>query len=170
MSPGNLYRFFPGKLDIAEQIADENTDKRLENVRAVIRDKHLSPIEKLQAFLLDSLQTTYQTLDQDPRMAEIAELISRERPEFTERQMAKERALIAEILSLGNASGTFNVDDILFTARMVQAVTLKYRYPQLHSTLTLPLLEKELVGVVDLIVSGLHVRQSVPTEQGLVPA
>ncbi len=170
MSPGNIYRFFPGKLDIAEQIADENTDKRLENVRAVIRDKNLSPVQKLWAFLLDSLRVTFQTLDEDPRIAEVAEMMARERPEFLERQMAKERALIAEILSLGNACGDFNIDDILLTARMIQAVTLKYKYPQLHSALTLPQLEKELDGVVDLIVNGLHVRQSAPADQAPVPA
>ncbi len=170
MSSGNIYRFFAGKLDIAEQIADENTDKRLDNVRAVIRDKRLSPAEKLHAFLFDSLRVTYQALDEDPRMAQIAEMIARERPEFMERQLAKERALIAEILSLGNAGGGFNIDDILFTARMIQAVTLKYKYPQLHSALTLPQLEKELDGVVDLIINGLDVRQSAPAERETVSA
>ena len=29
MSPGNLYRFFPGKLDIAEAIATEDYTRRL---------------------------------------------------------------------------------------------------------------------------------------------
>lgn len=161
MSPGNIYRFFTAKLDIAEQIAEENTDKRLENARRIIRDKNLSAGEKLRAFLFDALRVTYRALDEDPRVVHIAEMISRERPEFSDRQLAKERALIAEILSLGNASGDFDVDDILFTARMIQAVTLKYKYPQLHSTLPLPQLEQELTGVLNLIVFGLNARRSV---------
>src|ERR1700677_674457 len=33
MSPGNLYRFFPGKLDIAEAIATEDYSKHLEHLR-----------------------------------------------------------------------------------------------------------------------------------------
>ena len=32
-SPGNLYRFFPGKLDIAEAIATEDYSKHLEHLR-----------------------------------------------------------------------------------------------------------------------------------------
>ena len=33
MSPGNLYRFFPGKLDIAEAIATEDYSRHLEHMR-----------------------------------------------------------------------------------------------------------------------------------------
>ena len=33
MSPGNLYRFFPGKLDIAEAIATEDYEKHLTVLR-----------------------------------------------------------------------------------------------------------------------------------------
>ena len=33
MSPGNLYRFFPGKLDIAEAIATEDYSKHLVHMR-----------------------------------------------------------------------------------------------------------------------------------------
>jgi AcrR family transcriptional regulator len=33
MSPGNLYRFFPGKLDIAEAIATEDYERHLEHLR-----------------------------------------------------------------------------------------------------------------------------------------
>ena len=32
MSPGNLYRFFPGKLDIAEFIATEDYQKHLDQL------------------------------------------------------------------------------------------------------------------------------------------
>ena len=33
MSPGNLYRFYPGKLDIAEAIATEDYTKHLDHLR-----------------------------------------------------------------------------------------------------------------------------------------
>src|SRR5271168_4948661 len=35
MSPGNLYRFFPGKLDIAESIATDDYAKHLEHLRKI---------------------------------------------------------------------------------------------------------------------------------------
>ncbi len=158
MSPGNIYRFFPGKLDIAEKIAEENTDRRLEAIREVVRDPSLTACERLHAFLFDALRVTYTALDEDPRVTEIAHMLSRERPDFSERQLAKERALICEILTAGNASGEFDIDDVLVTARLIQAATLKYKYPQLHSALRLEQLEAELEGVIDLITNGLKAR------------
>ncbi len=35
MSPGNLYRFFPGKLDIAESIATEDYERHLDHLRKI---------------------------------------------------------------------------------------------------------------------------------------
>ena len=37
---------------------------------------------------------------------------------------------------------------------MIQSATMKFRYPQLWSKLTLPKLERELEGVLDLLVNG----------------
>jgi hypothetical protein len=42
-----------------------------------------------------------------------------------------------------------------FAAEMVQAATMKFRYPQLWSKLTLPKLERELEGVMNLLTDGL---------------
>ena len=38
---------------------------------------------------------------------------------------------------------------------MIQAATMKFRYPQLWSKLTLPKLERELDGVLKLLIDGL---------------
>jgi AcrR family transcriptional regulator len=37
MSPGNLYRYFPGKLDIAEAISQEAGEKTLAMLRDVVK-------------------------------------------------------------------------------------------------------------------------------------
>ena len=155
MSPGNLYRYFPGKLDIAECIAEKTTDLRLERIRTIVRDSKLSATERLRLFLLDALRDTYETLDADQRIVEVAQFLARERPEFANRQLAKERALMAEILSAGNASGEFDIQDVLSCAETIQAATLKFKLPQLHSSLPLDQLERELEGVFELIVQGL---------------
>ena len=44
-----------------------------------------------------------------------------------------------------------------FIAEMMQSATMKFRYPQLWSRLTLPKLERELNGVMDIILAGLSV-------------
>ena len=40
---------------------------------------------------------------------------------------------------------------------MMQSATMKFRYPQLWSRLTLPKLQRELEGVMDIILAGLSV-------------
>jgi len=44
-----------------------------------------------------------------------------------------------------------------FIAEMMQSATMKFRYPQLWSRLTLPKLERELDGVMDIVLAGLSV-------------
>jgi len=158
MSPGNLYRYFPGKLDIAERIAEEAGDARLEAARRIVREPGKPAHQRLIDFLFDALRSTYRTLDEDPKIFEIAEIIVRERPEFGNRQLAKERALLAEILAGGNASGEFNIANVLEVAEMIQSATFKFKYPQLHSHLTLDKLERELDGVLKMICLGLMCR------------
>jgi len=155
MSPGNLYRYFPSKLDIAEQIAERGSDEKIDEARKIVRDPNLAPVEKLRAFLFNTLDSTFAMLAKDPKIHEIAQIISSERPEFSNRQLAKERSLLTEILSAGNASGDFDIDDINYTAEMIQSATMKYKYPQLFSKLTIEKLRAELHGVLDLILNGL---------------
>jgi AcrR family transcriptional regulator len=52
MSPGNLYRHFFKKLDIAEQIAEETTNRRLEKIFGIVRDSKLSATERMLKQLL----------------------------------------------------------------------------------------------------------------------
>jgi len=155
MSPGNLYRYFPGKLDIAFSIAEKHGQKTLNDLREVVRDKTISCVEKLRKFHFTVMQETYRDLEDDPKIYEIAQILSKDRPEFANAQMARERALLVEILSAGNASGEFRIDDVVFVAEMLQSATMKFSYPQLWSNLKIEKLERELTGVMDMILGGL---------------
>jgi len=59
-------------------------------------------------------------------------------------------------LAEGVASGEFDIADPAHAAEMIQAATLKFRYPQLWSRLTLAALEREVRAVIRLFVSGLR--------------
>ncbi len=155
MSPGNLYRYFPGKLDLALSIAESYGQETRDRLREVIRDKTLTPLEKLRKYHFEKLRRTYHQLEEDPKIYEIAQILKKERPEFSNEQLAKERALLTEILAAGNAAGEFDIKDIVFVGEMIQSATMKFSYPQLWSKLTLEKLERELSGVLDLILSGI---------------
>lgn len=159
MSPGNLYRFFPGKLDIAEAIATEDYARHLDNLRKLAMAPSKDARSRLHDLFFEELRRTYHKLEQDPRAHEMALVIAHERPTFANWMLANERKVLVELLEEGEKRGEFAIEDKELTAEMIQSATMKFRYPQLWSKLTLPKLERELEGVLKLIIFGLCPRR-----------
>ncbi len=155
MSPGNLYRYFPGKLDIAEAICTQAGEYAISRLREAMRRPGRSAKDRLRDFLFADMKLTYDQLEYDKQVFEMARVVSQERPQFANRILALNRALLSEILSAGNASSEFFIEDVVFTAEMLQSATMKFRYPQLHSKLPYEKLERELDGVLNLLLNGL---------------
>jgi AcrR family transcriptional regulator len=155
MSAGNLYRYFPSKLDIAMALAEEYSDRNYQALAGIPRRTDLTPREKLRAFLFTGMEMTYRELEADPKIYEIARIIKQERPDYANRELARQRALLVDILKEGNETGDFKVTDLEFAAEMIQSATMKYKYPQLWSHLTLDKLRRELEGVFELCACGL---------------
>ncbi|HJW40018.1 MAG TPA: helix-turn-helix domain-containing protein, partial [Rhizomicrobium sp.] len=91
MSPGNLYRFFPGKLDIAEAIATEDYSRHLEHLRKLAVQPGKNARDRLHDLLFEELRRTYHKLERDPRAFEMARVISQERPSFANWMLENER-------------------------------------------------------------------------------
>lgn len=155
MSPGNLYRYFPGKLDIAEEICREASIQTADALARILETPERSAAERLRDFLFEDLRTTYHTLEEDPRIVEMAQIVTHERPHFHNEGLKREREALKRILEMGNETGEFDVEEPDFTAEMIQAATLKFSYPQLFTRLSLERLERELDGVYRLFVKGL---------------
>lgn len=159
MSPGNLYRFFPGKLDIAEAIATEDYEKHLQHLRKVASNHKKTARERLHDFFFEELQRTYRKLEQDPRAYEMAVVISREKPQFANWMLAQEREILTALLEDGNKLGEFASPKPSGCAEHIQSALMKFRYPQLWSKLPLNKLEDELEGVMTLVIDGLSPRK-----------
>lgn len=155
MSSGNLYRFFPSKLDIAEEICRRASIQSADALTAILDSPGMTAAERLKEFLFQDLRTTFHALEKNHRIVEMAQLITAERPEFHNEGLKRERDVLAGILTMGRDAGEFEVANPDFTAEMIQAATLKFSYPQLFSRLSLEKLELELDGVYQLIVRGL---------------
>jgi len=82
-------------------------------------------------------------------------VISRERPTFANWMLSNERKILVQLLDEAERRGEFVAEDKELTAEMIQSATMKFRYPQLWSKLTLPKLERELEGVLKLMIDGL---------------
>lgn len=160
MSPGNLYRFFPGKLDIAEAIASDDFNAHLAHLRRLAAKPGLSARQKLHDFLVEGLRRTHARFQKDPRALELARVIAAERPGFADWMAECERKIMVEVMQEAEAQGEFSVADKNFTAETIQSATLKFRVPQLWSELSLAGLERELEGVLALLLEGLGARRA----------
>lgn len=156
MSAGNIYRFFASKLDIAEAMARKfNSEIYQEYARIARLD--LPATERLKRFFTFGMEHTFQKLDSDAKILEVAEVLSENRPLMVNEELAQERIYLVKILEDGVAGGEFApMHDTSFIAEMLQVSIMKFRYPQLFSRLTLPKLRRELDGVVSILLAGLR--------------
>jgi AcrR family transcriptional regulator len=158
MSTGNLYRFYPSKLDIAEAFAhfhEEDEDRML----AEIAGKDLPAVDRLREISSVVLEETFKIIAESQKIFELAQAISRERPAYANRRLAQERVFLKAIFRDGVAEGTFEpMIDPEFTAEMFQCATMKFRYPQLSGCFNIDMLRRELEGTLDLLLVGLNKR------------
>lgn len=160
MSAGNIYRFYPSKIDIAEAMTREFGAETNANFAEIIRDAGRSPSRKLRDFFAYRLERTFRTFEKHPKLMELAEIMARERPDYLAEERAQERILIEKIIEEGQASGDFALPaDLTITADLVQCAMMKFRIPQLWTTERLDALIPEMEGVLSLVFTGLSARR-----------
>ncbi|MBL1234958.1 MAG: TetR/AcrR family transcriptional regulator [Rhodobiaceae bacterium] len=155
MSPGNLYRFFAGKLEIAEEICHRASLRTADELASILGGTARSATERLHDFLFMDLRATYHALEKDEKIVEMAQIVTAQRPEFHNEGLLREREVLSKILAMGVQAGEFLVADPDMTAEMIQAATMKFSYPQLFTRLSLEKLERELQGVYEIISRGI---------------
>lgn len=158
MSPGNIYRFFEAKIDIAEAMARKHYADTLAELAAIGRRKDWPVDKRLREMFLKRMRDNFQMFEQSAKILEVAEVLANERPLFMNELMAQERVGITALIEEGVERGLFAVDDPEFAAEMLQAATVKFSLPQMFSHLTLPKLEREFNGVMDILMNGLFAR------------
>src|SRR4029453_4961834 len=78
MSAGNIYRFYPAKIDIAEGMTRKfSAENQLEYPR-IIRDSAKSPTAKMYEFFQARLERTFRIFEKHPKLMELAEIMGRE--------------------------------------------------------------------------------------------
>jgi len=156
MSPGNIYRFFEAKIDIAEAMARDHYAEMQGQLAAVARKKDWSADKRLREMFRKRMRDNFEMFDQSAKILEVADVLAHERPLFMNELIAQERVTITAVIEEGVASGLFAVENPEFVAEMLQAATMKFSMPQLFSKLTLPRLEREFEGVMDILMNGLY--------------
>ncbi len=171
MSAGNIYRFFASKLDIAEAMAHKFNEESYLTFAKIVARKETAANRMRELFHYE-LARTYSAIEEEAKILEVAEVLARERPLYMNDKLAKERAYLTAILEDGVKSGELRaVANANEVAEMWQSALMKFRFPQLFSKLTLPKLQRELDGVLDLLLAGLSPGAVVPAPwDGMTPA
>lgn len=157
MSPGNLYRYFPGKLDIAEVIARDLFEHTLDALRALARRADLTAAERLKAVLHKLLEVTYHSARTTPRLHAMVQEVIRERPAFAQEYVESHGAILAGILAAGKETGELAITDPAQSAKCLQVATAKFQYPPIWTETSLAELQDQLDRVADAILAGLRV-------------
>ena len=158
MSPGNIYRFFEAKIDIAEAMARKHYAEEQAGLAAIARKKEWPADKRLREIFFSHMRSNFCMFEENAKILEVAEVLTNERPLFANEQMAAERVFLVAVLEDGERDGLFAPADHAFNAEMMQAALMKFSLPQMFSQLTLPKLERELGGVLDLLLNGLYAR------------
>jgi AcrR family transcriptional regulator len=159
MSAGNIYRFFPGKIDIAEAMAAKFDEESQRVSLWIAADGRRDPVRKLRDFFAERLDRTFGLFDEHPKLMELARILGEERPAHVAVEQARERELLARILIEGADAGAFTLlHDPVITADLLQCATMKFRYPQLHSSDGRKELQFELDQLLGLLLDGLASR------------
>ncbi|MES1202294.1 MAG: TetR/AcrR family transcriptional regulator [Pseudomonadota bacterium] len=159
MSPGNIYRFFEAKIDIAEAMARHHYADEHNTMSAIARRKDLRVDQKLREIFFTRMRNNFRLVEENAKILEVAEVLANERPLFFNECLAQDRVTLGALIQDGVDAGLFAPCDTEFTAEMLQSATAKFGFPKLFSRLTLPKLERELGGVFDLIFNGLYARE-----------
>lgn len=159
MSPGNIYRFFEAKIDIAEAMARQHYAAEQAELAAIARRRDWPADKRLREIFFKRLRDSYCMFEENAKILEVAEVLHRERPLFANENLALERVFLSAVLEDGEKDGLFEPGDHNFSAEMMQTATMKFSLPQLFSRLTLPKLERELDGVLSMILNGLYTRE-----------
>jgi len=159
MSPGNIYRFFEAKIDIAEAMARKHYADEQGRAAAIARRKDWPIDKRIREIFFGRMRDNYHLVDMSAKILEVAEVLARERPLYFNETLAQDRVVLGSLIEEGIEIGMFApTDNVEFVAEMLQAAVAKFGFPALWSRLTLPKLERELDGVLNLLFSGLYAR------------
>lgn len=155
MSTGNLYRFFPSKLAIAEAIALKREASELGYLEQIVENGD-TPTDKIKKFAFHIFRSGFDKFYENRKVIEIAQIIVSERPEFLQRRLKLERELLIRIFEQGVSDLSFkqshNPDETLLG---LQCAIMRYRIGFMPENSDFEQLAHELDLILDLIINGL---------------
>ncbi len=158
MSAANLYRYFENKEDIVATCASRCMTEHVALLREVVRKQDTSAPDRLEEFILETVRYTHDQTQGKPRINELVETITSERPELVHQKIEAMESMLAEILAHGNATGEFDIEDVVKTAKTVHATLVLFDVPIFVGLYPQEEYERIARAVSHLLVRGLAKR------------
>jgi AcrR family transcriptional regulator len=125
MSAANLYRFFENKQDIAAGLAGQCFAEDEAKLRAAVSRADLSVAQRLEQFVLETLSHTYEQWSKQPKMNELVQSMSNERADLMLAHRRVKQAMLAGLLTEGDALGQFDAKEPMSLAdAILHAITV----------------------------------------------
>lgn len=159
MSTGNLYRFFPSKLDIAEAFVKRLRNDQMRKLRAILDEDYLKADDQLRKFLRRKFQLAFDRFHNRPKAFELSAEILTERPSFAGEWERAEADVLIAILNKGEKEGLFVIPDKRRTARIIQDAVFRFTTSAVFHEGDCDALASELDEVTDLILDAFAFRK-----------
>lgn len=156
MSAANIYRYFKNKQEIAAVCARQYMDERLEALKQATHHPELRAAEKLERYVLATLQFSRNEARENSKIDEICNEITRHRPDLVHHKIDNEKALIIDILSFGKQNGEFQLDDVTQTAETIHTMLVVFDVPMFMHLFSDEKYLRLAKSSVELILSGLR--------------
>jgi AcrR family transcriptional regulator len=129
MSAANLYRYFDNKMAICVELAERCLAEKEIFLRNAIQQQDMSASDKLRCFIDKLLEYTYSHLDENPKIVELIEAMSEQRPDIVLKHHNSKQHILEDILREGQQSEEFVVDDITLSAEAISTALMLFGYP-----------------------------------------
>ena len=156
MSTGNLYRYFPSKVDIAEHIALNHERDEYHKVANII-DQNISAKQKFEKIFFLRLKEAFDINNPTDRSRDFILALSKEKPLFVKERRKRKLEYLLKIYDEGIKNGEFSEPhNREKTMQAMLHATLYFTNPDLEVEKDMEELALELDEVLHLIFRGLE--------------
>lgn len=157
MSAANLYRYFENKEEIGVHIVEQCMQEKEKTLRNVVQMTGLGAAEMLEKFVIEELNYLTCQASEQTKISELVQFISTHRMDIVDAHCGRKKALIAEIMAKGNASGEFEISNILAASETFIIATLRFWMLPLFFMLNEPVekVKEQARNVVHQLVLGI---------------
>ncbi|NQY27009.1 MAG: TetR/AcrR family transcriptional regulator [Piscirickettsiaceae bacterium] len=158
MSAANIYRHFNNKLDIGAALAQQCLFEKELELKCIVTDESTTSAIKLQKFIQYLLHYTYNYFDESPRISELIDAMTIQRPEVIKAHRYSSLVLLRQLLEQGRNNGEFSFENIDETSEAINVAITAFYLPSVMPMFSLEEFEHKAKIVFELLLRSIAVR------------